>query len=436
MKKLVVGGNQISDLSPLQHLAQLQQLNCSWSQISDLSPLQHLAQLQQLNCSSNQISDLSPLQHLAQLQQLDCSENQISDLSPVQSLVEKGLQVEWWIFPLRGDINVYDNPLQYPPVEVVLEGNAAILEYFRQREKTGSRPLLEAKLILLGDGRAGKTSLACRLLGRELPGEPDRTEGVDVLVEKYAFPIEKGEFLLHIWDFAGQDKYKPLHQFFYSEDALYVLVADSGNAQTDFADWFETAKLFGKGSPLLVVLNEFREGIGMGASDEVRWRREFPTLIKEVRLVNLKTLKGWETLERDIRHYASQLPHVGKEYPNNWADIRAELERRRDKNHVISLQEYLNICRDHDLLERSNALILSGVLHRIGVCLHYQHNETLRQHVILKNEWATDAVYQILKDKVVEEQKKVFRLVRPAPHLGKRQVRRYAPTAAGPDVRI
>ena len=47
----------------------------------------------------------------------------------------------------------------------VKKGNEAILEYFRQKEKTGAAPLNEAKLILLGDGRSGKTSLACRLLG-------------------------------------------------------------------------------------------------------------------------------------------------------------------------------------------------------------------------------------------------------------------------------
>ena len=231
---------------------------------------------------------------------------------------------------------------------------------------------------------------------------------MDIIIGVYRFPVEEGEFVLHIWDFAGQDKYKPLHQFFYTEGAVYILVADSGNAQTDFADWFETAEMFGgEGSPLLVVLNEFREGIGMGSFDEEKWRKQFPKLIKEVRLVNLLSQNGFPALEKDIRHLANQLPHTRTEYPANWANIRSELERRRDENY-ISLPEYLKICRQFDLPERESALILSGILHRIGVCLHYQKSELLRLHVILKNEWATAAVYKILEDPTVAEKKKGF----------------------------
>ena len=305
-------------------------------------------------------------------------------------------------------ISLYKNPLSIPTFEIVEQGNSAILEYFRQKAKVGIKPLLEAKMVLLGEGRAGKTSLACRLLGKELPRQEDRTQGVDIVIGEYHFPVEEGEFLLHIWDFAGQDKYKPLHQFFYTEGAVYVMVADSGNAQTDFADWFETAEMFGgKGSPLLVALNEFREGIGMGSFDEEKWRKQFPKLIKEVRLVNLLSQKGFPALEKDIRHLANQLPHTRTEYPANWANIRSELERRRDENY-ITLPEYLKICRQFELPERESALILSSILHRIGVCLHYQKSELLRLHVILKNEWATAAVYKILEDLTVAEVKKGF----------------------------
>ena len=51
---------------------------------------------------------------------------------------------------------------------------------------------------------------------------------------------------------------------------------------------------------------------------------------------------------------------------------------------------------------------MSGILHKIGVCLHYQQSDLLRQHVILKNEWATQAVYKILEDQRVAEEKKGF----------------------------
>ena len=414
LTSLNLRGNQISDCRFLENLTNLTSLDLSGNQISDGQFLENLTNLTSLNLSSNQISDCQLIQNLTNLTSLNLTDNQITDLTPLRYLIEaKGLEIEWGVtlfsfFSGKNTIDITNNPLTTPPIEIVKQGNAAIREYFRQKDKAGSRPLLEAKMVLLGDGRAGKTSLACRLLGRELPRQEDRTQGVDISIGEYRFPVAEGEFVLHIWDFAGQDKYKPLHQFFYTEGAVYVLVADSGNAQTDFADWFETAQMFGGGEgPLLVALNEFREGMGRGAFDEQRWRVQFPKLIKEVGLVNLLTRNGLPQLEHNIRHFASQLPHTRTEYPNNWANIRAELERRRDENY-IPLAEYLKIAREYGIPERESALILSGVLHRIGVCLHYQQSSLLRQYVILKNEWATAAVYQVLEDPTVAEQKKGF----------------------------
>jgi Leucine-rich repeat (LRR) protein len=411
LNTLILGGNQISDYRFLEKMTNLNTLSLGSNQLSDCSFLEKLTNLNTLNLSDNRISDCKFLKNLTNLSKLVLSDNQISDLTPLRYLIEKrGLLIGDEVSPFSGNntIDIANNPLTTPPIEIVKQGNAAIREYFQQKDKAGSRPLLEAKMVLLGDGRAGKTSLACRLLGRELPRQEDRTQGVDISIGEYRFQLAGGEFVLHIWDFAGQDKYKPLHQFFYTEGAVYVLVADSGNAQTDFADWFETAQMFGGGEgPLLVALNEFREGMGGGAFDEQKWRVQFPKLIKEVGLVNLLTQKGLPQLEHNIRHFASQLPHARTEYPNNWANIRAELERRRDENY-IPLAEYLKIAREHGIPERESALILSGVLHRIGVCLHYQQSSLLRQYVILKNEWATAAVYQVLEDPTVAEQKKGF----------------------------
>lgn len=356
--------------------------------------------LNSLNLAFNSIGN-NGLKYIAEnsysINFLDISNNQITDISP--------------LVPLLNNENIFisfqENPISNPPKEIVTNGISSILEYFKQKEITGSSLFLEAKLVLLGDGRAGKTSLAYRLLGKDLPKEADRTQGVEINVGSYYFNVKEGRFKLNIWDFAGQDKYKPLHQFFYSGSNLYVLVADSGNSLTDFGDWFETAELFGEGSPLVVVLNEFRDGLGYGIFDEDKWRSQFPKLIRQVHLVNLLNQKGFTTLEKDIQHLAYQLPHVQNEFPENWSKIRFELESRRDENY-ISLQEYLKICQENNLHERTSALILSSIFHKIGVCLHYQKSVILQKYVILKNEWATSAFYKIFEDDVIAEVKKGF----------------------------
>ena len=430
LKTLNLRGNHINTVTPLQNLVQLRDIDLSGNRIVDITFFQYLIQLRKLDLSNNQIADVASLQSLKQLRHLDLSHNRVENIASLLMLpnLEKVALTDNRISKLprlsqlanhqlllvwknasetkTGELNLKGNPFSQPPVEVIKKGNAYVLEYFQQQRSTGTRPLLEAKLILLGDARAGKTSLANRLLGKELPKEEDRTQGVDIIIGEYHFPIEGRKFKLNIWDFAGQDKYKSLHQFFYTEDAVYVLVADSGTS-TDYDDWLQTAELFGKGSPLVIALNEFRKGIGKGLFDEEYWFKQFPKILKEVQLVNLLTLTGFPALERCICYLAEQLPHARVEYPNNWADIRAILEDRRDQN-FITLQEYLRICTINNLPERKGALVLSEILHKVGVCLHYQDNEILRRHVILNNEWATQAVYEILEDDIITNDQKGF----------------------------
>lgn len=397
------------------NLSRLTALDLSDNYIGDIGVdfiISNCKKLSYLNLGNNKIGDkgaVTVAENINKLKYINLSENKIESIRPFVPFILQNpkIEIEYNNRFNNKCLNFTLNPIIDPPSRVLNYSRAHIIDYFRQKELTGSKKLLEAKMVLLGDGRAGKTSLACRLLKKELPKEEDRTKGVEIMIGGYPFPVEEGDFTLNIWDFAGQDKYKPLHQFFYSESSLYVMVADSGNAQTDFSDWFESANLYGEGSPLIVVLNEFSEGIGYGTFAEDHWKGQFPSLIKGVHLVNLLKQKDISLLERDIKHFARQLPHVQYEIPTNWANIRAELERRRDEN-FISFQEYLRICKENNLPERNSALILSSVLHKIGVCLHYQKSDLLSQHIILKNEWATNAVYKILEDHHISEVKKGF----------------------------
>ena len=91
MRELHLGGNQISDISPLAGLTQLWNLALYRNQIRDISPLAGLTQLSTLHLAENQISDISPLAGLTQLRDLGflgLGENQISDISPLTGLTQ------------------------------------------------------------------------------------------------------------------------------------------------------------------------------------------------------------------------------------------------------------------------------------------------------------------------------------------------------------
>ncbi len=82
------GEPPISDLTGLEHAAQLEILRLYWNQhISDLSPIAGLKQLRELHLGANQIRDLSPIAGLTQLETLYISNNQIRGVNPPVGLV-------------------------------------------------------------------------------------------------------------------------------------------------------------------------------------------------------------------------------------------------------------------------------------------------------------------------------------------------------------
>ena len=65
------------------------------------------------------------------------------------------------------------------------------------------------------------------------------------------------------------------------------------------------------------------------------------------------------------------------------------------------MEEYQAICQDNGFERPEDKLQLSGYLHDLGVCLHFQDDPLLRKTVILKPQWATDAVYKLLDHETV-----------------------------------
>ncbi len=85
-------GISLSDISGIDHCSNLKYLNLSSymekGNITDITPLQYLDNLTELNLSNNLIRDISALKNLKNLQILDLSMNPIDDLSVLSELVE------------------------------------------------------------------------------------------------------------------------------------------------------------------------------------------------------------------------------------------------------------------------------------------------------------------------------------------------------------
>ena len=201
---------QVSDLAPLKGLTALQSLNCSYTQVSDLAPLKGLTVLQSLDCPYTQVSDLAPLKGLTGLQSLNCSYTRVSDLSPLIGLakLEKltcdGLKLavlpEWFVTaPAIRELYFHRTRIPGVPVEVLsasLDENclAKLRAHFLD-EQEGVEPVVEVKLMVLGNGRVGKTQF-CRRLA-ELPFQPDSDSTHGVAIIPARLPAADGRMRSH-----------------------------------------------------------------------------------------------------------------------------------------------------------------------------------------------------------------------------------------------
>ncbi len=106
------------------------------------------------------------------------------------------------------------------------------------------RRYVNAKVVLLGEGTVGKTSLAHRLIEDKYVIR-DRTHGMNVWPLELPLPPDatlEREALL--WDLAGQEDYRLIHQLFLEETALALLLINpqKDNPFAEAGDWLKALK--------------------------------------------------------------------------------------------------------------------------------------------------------------------------------------------------
>jgi small GTP-binding protein len=116
---------------------------------------------------------------------------------------------------------------------------------------------LTFKIVLLGDGAVGKTSLRSKYMGEGFKGDYLLTIGVDFATKDI---IRDGKTLkAQIWDLAGQERFKFLQEKFLkgTQGILFVYDVNRVESLESAIDWFyEVEKEVKKPIPVFILGNK------------------------------------------------------------------------------------------------------------------------------------------------------------------------------------
>lgn len=408
ISEIYAENTRIENFRIICEMPSLLKLSIKNTRIENLLGFENLKNLVYLNISGTKISNITPLRHLIKSnipviirKTIILTNNSFREVSEKE--IEESYQE---VFGSDHDgIYAQNCQITTPPIEIVAQGKSAILNFFDEIETNSTDYLYEAKMLILGEGGAGKTSLFRRLFrpDLQLPNENETTKGISIY--RHEFLLKNGRiFRLNVWDFGGQEIYHATHQFFLTQRSLYLLLDDTRKDNKSVSDsgfmyWLDMIDILSAHSPVLIFQNE--KG---GRSKTI----DFPGIkskyanVKEKYAGNLELINSVDKFRDGIEFFAENLNHVGEQLPARWIKVRADIEKRSAEVPYISVKEYFSIYENHIDIDKEKALHLSRYLHDLGVFLHFQNDELLSRTIILQNPWATEAVFRILDDEVVK----------------------------------
>lgn len=399
LSDLGLGSKQLYRLPPqITDLTNLQTLILHDFQLIELPvEIGNLSQLQTLSLSEVPITKLpSEIGKLKGLKNIHLQETAITELpTEIGNLTQlEHLQLD-------------DNPLlRTPPPEIIAKGTKEILDFLKELAK-GSVERFETKLILIGEGRAGKSSLLRALQGKDFNSTLDSTHGIEV--DKFELPHfhrPNVQIKLNTWDFGGQQIYHATHQFFLTKRSIYLVVWNSGvdtdQGRLDY--WLKTIRILAPDSPVLLVATHIdqREPDFNFSS----YKEAYPQIVGYFGVSN-KTAAGIVELKFAISKFASQLPIMGQKWPQKW--VLVEQAMLKNSNHHIDLTDYLTSCNEVGASIEIARTTLGGYLHDLGKILYYQDDYVLCNLIVLKPNWITKAISLVLTDKETRNGKGILK---------------------------
>jgi len=394
-------------------------LDLSDNQLTSFTTTNDFLQLDRIDISRNKLKKFTVNGALPLLNMLDLSSNPIKNVDV--DMLEKMPELEY--------LYLHSNPLNFS-IGAYHEGGANYLQAAKKLKAaldSGERVKNEEyKVLLVGDGKTGKSCVVNRLVNDSFNPAWDSTHGISVQQFKdthnrYGFP-----YILNLWDFGGQDIYHTTHRLFMQNNTTYLLLwNEETEVENDFSErkegrkmrkwlnrrykyWLRYIAYIGKKSPLLIIQTKDAKGGNkhphkQDISD--RYEDYFPYL-EFLAIDSIEPQPKESGYKKMMNRLAEAIEELEREewLPKRWVTIRDTLLAKRPDANAATKNEFLNLedkfmsLADYRKLataagETEPDQLLTNWLVKTGVVFYKKG--LFDDKIILNQEWAIKAIYTL-----------------------------------------
>jgi len=247
-----------------------------------------------------------------------------------------------------------------------------------ERFKHGVGSLKQAKVLVVGAGNAGKTSLCNCIMEGAWEGQPVEsgssraTIGVIVKQKSVINSETEDEGQLFLWDFGGQEDYFMTHSFFLSRRSVIVVVVDLEACDPDDEQSFE-----------------FHVG---------QWLRALQAQVTKPKVILVGTKADLVVAKTESKKgfdpVAAKMDSLRKQIITMNEDLRAEMDKQRvrmeTKRGATSTEEYRRV-------QTPNALeFFASSKGSLGFTTSFENRSSIEDFVRFLTEVCTDPKYGIV----------------------------------------
>ncbi|MCL2064354.1 MAG: hypothetical protein FWG98_08285 [Candidatus Cloacimonetes bacterium] len=279
------------------------------------------------------------------------------------------------------------------------QGAATVGKYLLRLGEDTKR-LNEARIIILGEKGAGKTSIARRLIDvdAEMPKEGESTEGVIRYIWTFT-DNDSNDMNTHIWDFAGHSITHSAHRCFMSARCVYIYVYNGRiERDNDPVYWLEQIRIYGDNPPIFFLINE--KDNNRADIAERTLKKDYPFIVGYYRVdIANEDKTALEKFRKDVMNIVRNNP--------SWNNQLISSETYKVKNDLriffnntkvphITLEKFDEIATKNGASSERVTGILED-LHTLGICLWYNNEEMEDFNTLVLNpDWITNGIYKII----------------------------------------